>query len=204
MPLGHIDCSACLHAILLFPNLFTYAPNIVWCQFKSCFFMLVWTNLELNCRQFQTPWRPCYVTEINSNHISTFKFPVIWLQQYIPLQWRHSDRDGVSNHQPHHCLLKRLFRRRWKKTSKLRVTGLWEFTGDQWIPRTKGQERGKCFDLMTASWHHIDYIEYLLKCWMFSAINDNISVIPQDRRKFNCPYRTRIWRKAHKLIRYPP
>ena len=31
--------------------------------------------------------------------------------------------NGVSNHQPHHCLLNRLFRRRWKKTSKLRVIG---------------------------------------------------------------------------------
>ena len=40
------------------------------------------------------------------------------------LQWRHNGRDGVSNHQPHHCLLNRLFRRRSKKTSKLRVTGL--------------------------------------------------------------------------------
>ena len=40
------------------------------------------------------------------------------------LRWRHSGRDGVSNHQPHHCLLNRLFRRRSKKTSKLRVTEL--------------------------------------------------------------------------------
>ena len=40
------------------------------------------------------------------------------------LQWRHNDHDGVSNHQPHGCLLNRLFRRRSKKTSKLRVTGL--------------------------------------------------------------------------------
>ena len=31
---------------------------------------------------------------------------------------------NVSNHQPHDCLLNRLFRRRSKKTSKLRVTGL--------------------------------------------------------------------------------
>ena len=38
-----------------------------------------------------------------------------------PLRWRHNDH---SNHQPHGCLLNRLFRRRWKKTSKLRVTGL--------------------------------------------------------------------------------
>ena len=26
-----------------------------------------------------------------------------------PLQWRHNGHDGVSNHQPHHCLLNRLF-----------------------------------------------------------------------------------------------
>ena len=40
-----------------------------------------------------------------------------------PLQWRHNDHDSVSNHQPYGCLLNRLFRRRSKKTSKLRVTG---------------------------------------------------------------------------------
>ena len=27
-----------------------------------------------------------------------------------------------------------------------------EFTGDRWIPRTKGQWRGKCFHLMMSSW----------------------------------------------------
>ena len=41
-----------------------------------------------------------------------------------PLQWRHNGCDSVSNHQPHDCLLNRLFRRTSKKTSKLRVTGL--------------------------------------------------------------------------------
>ena len=43
---------------------------------------------------------------------------------FSPLQWRHNGLDSVSNHQPHHCLLSRLFGRRSKKTSKLRVTGL--------------------------------------------------------------------------------
>ena len=38
--------------------------------------------------------------------------------------WRHNGHDGVSNHQPHDCLLNRLFRPRSHKTSKLRVTGL--------------------------------------------------------------------------------
>ena len=42
----------------------------------------------------------------------------------VSLRWRHNRHDSVSNHQPHHCLLNRLFRRRSKKTSKLRVTGL--------------------------------------------------------------------------------
>ena len=42
----------------------------------------------------------------------------------VTLQWRNNERDGVPYHQPHHCLLNRLFRRRSKKTSKLRVTGL--------------------------------------------------------------------------------
>ena len=40
------------------------------------------------------------------------------------LQWRPNGRDSISNHQPHDCLLNRLFRRRSKKTLKLRVTGL--------------------------------------------------------------------------------
>ena len=40
------------------------------------------------------------------------------------LHWRDNEHDGVSYHQPHGCLLNRLFRRRSQKTSKLRVTGL--------------------------------------------------------------------------------
>ena len=40
------------------------------------------------------------------------------------LQWRHNGHDGISNHQPHDCLLNCLFRRRSKKTSKLHVTGI--------------------------------------------------------------------------------
>ena len=50
------------------------------------------------------------------------------LSYHIPsifaLQWRHNGHDSISNHQPQDCLLNRSFRRRSKKTSKLRVTGL--------------------------------------------------------------------------------
>ena len=89
------------------------------------------------------------------NHLQA----LCWLQTTIynycdPLQWRHHGRDRVSNHRRLHCFLNRLFRRRSKNTPKLRVTGpLWgEFTGEQWIPRTKGPLRGICFHLMTSSW----------------------------------------------------
>ena len=49
---------------------------------------------------------------------------VVQSRCYLSLRWRHNERDSVSYHQPHDCLLSRLFRRRSKKTSKLRVTGL--------------------------------------------------------------------------------
>ena len=49
---------------------------------------------------------------------------LFYLTEGNSLQWRHNERNGVSNHQPHDCLLNRLFRRISKKPSKLRVTGL--------------------------------------------------------------------------------
>ena len=51
---------------------------------------------------------------------------VVLIHSYalLILQWRYNGRDDVSNHHPHGCLLNRLFGRRSKKTSKLRVNGL--------------------------------------------------------------------------------
>ena len=50
------------------------------------------------------------------------------------LQWRHNGRDGVSNHQPHHCLLNRLFRRRSRKhrssASVAFVFGIYRWPGN--------------------------------------------------------------------------
>ena len=70
-----------------------------------------------------------YACKIKWNKICSNwpRYPIMW-QVYImpPLQCRHNERDGVSNHQPHDCLLNRLFGCRSKKASKSRVTGLWE------------------------------------------------------------------------------
>ena len=57
------------------------------------------------------------------NQTSSWDIPKLPCQDWS-LHWRHNDHDGVSNHQPHGCLLNRWFRRGSKKTSKLRVTGL--------------------------------------------------------------------------------
>ena len=43
---------------------------------------------------------------------------------FFTLQWCHNDHNDVWNHQSYDCFLNRLFGRRSKKTSKLRVTGL--------------------------------------------------------------------------------
>ena len=61
-------------------------------------------------------------------------------------QWHHNGRDGVSNRQPHDCLLNRLFRHRSKKTSKLHFTGLRVGNSSR-----KGPATGKCFHLMMSS-----------------------------------------------------
>ena len=58
-----------------------------------------------------------FLSDLIVNHITQS------LMSDISLHWRHNDHDGVSNQQPHGCLLNRLFKRRSKKRSKLRVTG---------------------------------------------------------------------------------
>ena len=68
------------------------------------------------------PWFGCKGSVMMIRPMST-GYMLMW-NSNSPLQWRHNGLDSVSNHQPHDCLLNGLFRRRSKKTSKLRVTGL--------------------------------------------------------------------------------
>ena len=100
--------------------------------------------------------KPCYYKYINmeikpislksNNH-------TINLVKYVSLQWRHNGRDGVSNipvslwfTQP---FIGEQIKENIKAPRHLPLCG--EFTGDRWIPRTKGQWRGKWFYLMTSS-----------------------------------------------------
>ena len=77
----------------------------------------------------------------------------------LSLQRRHNEREVVSNHQPHDCLLNRSFRRRSKKTSKLRVTGLCEGnspgTGEFLAQRASNAEN------VSIWWrHHVYFLLY--------------------------------------------
>ena len=71
----------------------------------------------------------------------------------LTLQWRHNERDGVSNHQPHDCLLNYLFSCRSKKTSKpaslafVRGIHRWPVNSPH-----KGPVTQHCFHLMTSLW----------------------------------------------------
>ena len=74
------------------------------------------------------------------------------------LLWRHNGRDGISNHQPHDCLLNSLFRRRSKKISKLRVTGLCArnspVTGE-FPAQTASCAKRFSFDDVIMEWFHL-------------------------------------------------
>ena len=100
----------------------------------------------------------------------------------MSLQWRHNGHDDVSNHQPHDCLLNRLFRRRSKKTSKLRTTGLCQrnspVTGEFPAHRASNAEN------ISILWRHHDPNQwrmtqftvaiciYCLQCLTKNIIND--------------------------------
>ena len=80
------------------------------------------------------------------------------------LRWRHYGRDSVSNHQSHDCLLNRLFRRRSKKTSKLRATGLcvWNSPGTGEFPAQMASDA----ENVSIWWcHHVEISKGVICGW---------------------------------------
>ena len=76
------------------------------------------------------------------------------------LQWRHNGCYGITNHQPRDCLLNRLLRRRSKKTSKLRFTGLCE--GNSPLTREFPAQRASYAEV-SIWWRHHIYLKWSLK-----------------------------------------
>ena len=86
--------------------------------------------------------------------------PVIKNVQWfrLALQWRHNERDGVSNHQPHDCLLNRLFRCSSKNTPKLSVTGL--CAGNSPVTGEFPTQRDRNAKKKSIWWRHHENPEY--------------------------------------------
>ena len=92
----------------------------------------------------------------------------------ITLNRCHNEHEGISNHRRLDCSLNRLFRRRSKKISKLRVTGLCEgnspVTGEFPTQRSSNAENS-----MTSSWLQ-------LNCHIFQQGDGVIYIV-----EFNLP-----------------
>ena len=79
------------------------------------------------------------------------------LHQCQSLQWHHNKRHGVLKHRRLDCLLSRLFRRRSKKASKLRVTGL--CVGISTVTDEFPAQRASNAENVSIWWRHHEWIK---------------------------------------------
>ena len=91
-------------------------------------------ELDLKCKIWSAIYSPTILPLSDLKHTQNYHQPLhdvpsltrlLCTQLFggdVPLQRRHNGHDGVSNHQPHDCLLNRFVS---------------EFIGDRWIPHTK-------------------------------------------------------------------
>ena len=78
---------------------------------------------------------------------------------YVAVLWRQNGRDCVSNHQPHDCLLNRLFRHRLMKSSKLRITGL--CAGNSPVIGEFPAQTANNAGNVSISWRHHDHASWI-------------------------------------------
>ena len=118
----HVETTCYIHRNIIWCEANEVWP--VWCGFlrKMKFIIFVLSTLSLRDSWIPSAWNTGVCLSCRAmphNHL------VMWhCAELISLRWRHNGRDSISNHQPRDFGLNRLFRRRSKKTSKLRVTGL--------------------------------------------------------------------------------
>ena len=153
------------HGVHLFRGfLFWHPPqpskSLIW-RLGSYIWNVRVADVESSCSDL-SPKR--YLeTSLKNSHQATWT--VCYTREIIieSLQWRHNERDSVSNHQTHDCLLKRLFRRRSKKTSKLRVTGL--CVGNSPVTGEFPAQMTSYAENVSIWWrHHV----YIISIWLLS------------------------------------
>ena len=113
----------------------------LYCEILSCVEVCVQECVKVDNNQKDLVTRRCisqknillwlfrlhwwFIFTFNMTGHCRWSSPVTIVYCQSSLKWRHNERYGVSNHRRLDCLLNRLFRRRSKKTSNLRVTGLY-------------------------------------------------------------------------------
>ena len=136
-------------AILFRPLCVNIPPTFnVWIPLKMC---TIPTFGILSSQCSPSPEERMW-PDIDASVVQTcIQYPVRWLSPFS-LQWRHNQHDGVSKNQPYDCLLDRLFRRRSKKTSKLRVTGHCE--GNSLVTGEFPAQRASNAENVSIWWRH--------------------------------------------------
>ena len=156
MPLW-INLSACFYDTVIYSM--RLCADILKYQIKRIFVAFESYNTSFTFSSFQT----CFARSLG------------WMLYRIihSLQWRQDGHASVSNHQPHDCLLNRLFKRRSQKTSKLRVTGLCvgNSPGTGEIPTQRASDA----ENVSISWHH----HVLITCMIW-----NIQISPSNLVKW--------------------
>ena len=115
-------------------------------------------NLNRNTEMF-CPKKPLKLLWVKRRPFFKAQYINPQIKSIKTLQWRHNVRDIVSNHQPHDCLLNRLFRRRSKKTLKLRVIGL--FAGNSPGTGEFPAQRANDAENVSIWWRHHEKGMYL-------------------------------------------
>ena len=114
------------------------------CELDSSLKAVYWMHLTLYFACTYTSTEPIpdleYFRKLRQKLSPGHQQPWMWLQHDITmtLQWRHKERDCVSNHWRFDCLFNCLFRRRSKYQSSASLAFV-RGTPHRWIPHTKGQ-----------------------------------------------------------------
>ena len=94
---------------------------------KYSFFAKMGTSIDIRLDREGAFYQSVYNAHVKMSLsilcvLCLFFLYVVVVIEFTTLRFRHNGHDDVSNHQPHHCLLNRLFGCRSKKTSKLVYT----------------------------------------------------------------------------------
>ena len=160
-------CNTSSHWPNPYPEWFLWQVNMLYIRriMNTSFFCFVLFAVVWKWSMLSTSFRDISPGQ-SHDYLSASKATLTSLCKCTTSLWRYNDRDGVSNRQRLDDLPNRLFKRRSKKISNIKVLPRqWPFvrgtTGDRWIPFTKDQSLGKCFHLMTSSWNDNNKAKYI-------------------------------------------